>query len=233
MLNKTQAIFILILILVIDNHCFAVYNNWVVTYDKETKSSLWCWEFKMGDIGISDYYINRIERQEKTETIEFRKVNKNVLAYNAWVLTVTFAITSIGLLLVEIVTKGIEHYLTNFIKDSSLVNIVFSLVLSSLLEVLFNTTRKKPIENKSIIVRKEIGLFSLLASALLGFLLYSIYAIVSALNPENDIFKAAFVINIIYYIFSIFAIGFNLYAQSLLLSKRPEKRRPHRHLVRR
>lgn len=106
-------------------------------------------------------------------------------------------------------------------------------MLSSLLEVLFNTTRKKPIENKSIIVRKEIGLFSLLASALLGFLLYSIYAIVSALNPENDIFKAAFVINIIYYIFSIFAIGFNLYAQSLLLSKRPEKRRPHRHLVRR
>ena len=187
----------------------------------------------MGNISISDYYINRIERQEKTETIEFRKVNKNVLAYNAWVLTVTFAITSIGLLLVEIVTKGIEHYLTNFIKDSSLVNIVFSLVLSSLLEVLFNTTRKKPIENKSIIVRKEIGLFSLLASALLGFLLYSIYAIVSALNPENDIFKAAFVINIIYYIFSIFAIGFNLYAQSLLLSKRPGKRRPHRHLVRR
>lgn len=79
----------------------------------------------MGDIGISDYYINRIERQEKTETIEFIKVNKKVLAYNAWILVVTFAITSIGLLLVEIVTKGIEHYLTNFIKDSSLVNIFF------------------------------------------------------------------------------------------------------------
>lgn len=187
----------------------------------------------MGNISISDYYINRIERQEKTETIEFRKVNKKALTYNAWILIVTFAITSIGLLIVEIVTKGLDNYLTNFIKDSSLVNIVFSLVLSSLLEVLFNANRKKPIENTSIIVRKEIGLFSLLAAALFGFLLYSIYATVSTLNPENDIFKASFVINIIYYIFSIFAIGFNLYAQSLLLSKRPEKRKSHRHLVRR
>lgn len=173
----------------------------------------------MNDAGIKFFY--KTKEQETSTNRRVIVLNTNRFTYYLKIMLATSIVVFAFNLFALFIINGLDGLFQKVISDSSSINLLFSLALSSLLESFFATnneinSRIQKIRNNSTAI---LGIL-----VLIGIILNFSYTILSVKDNENELFVYSFNINITYIIFTSLAILANIITLSLQIEKVQERK---------
>lgn len=123
-----------------------------------------------------------------------------------WVIT---AAVLFGALLIITIVKESNNIIYDTIKEIDTLNMMFSLVLSALLEQIWSKTK----EDKSGLYNFTLGMEGLLT--IMGGMLFVAYSIIRIINPNNRLLQLSFELNVGYIICSTIVVLLGFFSRAI------------------